>query len=119
MAEYELSPLPAVACELSVSLVIHALDSDVLAQTLESLQQAITHARNAGALKAVTVWLIDNSPAGELREPLTELGSVLTPHAELHILSGHGNIGFGRAHNLALTALCQEAALSGEAALSW
>lgn len=108
----------ATHCTLSVSLVIHTLDADELTQTLQSLQQAIDQARRAAVLGAVSVYLVDNSEHSTLQAPLTEHGQALLPQVDLHVLSGHGNLGFGRAHNLALTALSAETAVSAKTALS-
>src|SRR5699024_4782637 len=101
-----------------VSLVIHTLDADVLAQTLQSLQRAVDHARAADLLTEVTVYLIDNSEQANLADALQQAGVEHLSQSALTILSGHGNLGFGRAHNLALTALSEKTALSPKTALS-
>ncbi len=91
------------AALLSVSVVTYAPDLAVLGQTLGSLAQALAHARAAGSLARAQVSVIDNGPGTRFAEPLRELvRTVLRPPLEARVLSGHGNVGYGRGHNLAL-----------------
>lgn len=97
----------AVASEppkLSVSLVLYRPDIAKLRVTIDSLEKAIAHGRQLKALGAVRVDIIYND------EPLNGLiDEALRPlqrsAIEIHSHQGHGNIGFGRAHNLAIRLL--------------
>jgi GT2 family glycosyltransferase len=84
---------------LSVSIVVYKPDIGVLATTLTTLHQAIQRAS-----RPTTVWLIDNNPSGSpnfAEHP--EARKALTPFEDLRLISGHGNIGFGRGHDLAIS----------------
>lgn len=89
-----------LSARLSVSVVTYAPDLAVLRDTLQSLSQSLEAARAAGSLAEADVSVIDNGPAAEWTERLAELASRC--HARL--ISGHGNVGYGRGHNLALLA---------------
>lgn len=88
---------------LDVSIVLYHSDPADLRATLESLRLSVTEARRAGVLDGATVWLIDNGsddPAA-----LERLAArALEPEGamRLAVLRGHGNIGFGAGHDLAL-----------------
>jgi GT2 family glycosyltransferase len=93
------------AATLGVSVVTYRPDAEVLRTTLDSLAAAAVRAASAGALGGVAVWLIDNGPdaaslaavreaAGRLRERL--------PDCAVEVVSGQGNVGYGRANNLAI-----------------
>lgn len=73
-----------------------------LETTLRSLARAIVRAREAGVLGATSVWLIDNG--NELA--LLARGQNAFAHAgvRLELRHGHGNVGYGRGHNIALLA---------------
>lgn len=83
--------------ELTISIVTFDPDPTQLRTTLESLAEALVPL----APDAVLVTLIDNSPKDEVSALLRsiEFG------APLRLQHGHGNIGFGRGHNLALDRL--------------
>jgi GT2 family glycosyltransferase len=95
----------AVAVDLSVSIVVFRPDLEELADTLRSLGVAAERAREAGALGRVELWLVDNG--GALAAGLEDtLAAALTPFApwlSVQVLSSHGNVGYGRGHNLAIT----------------
>jgi GT2 family glycosyltransferase len=82
---------------LSISVVIYRLNEPELLANLRSLRIATDRA----ALSSVLLTLIDNSEAGELAEPLHRVAhNSGWPHAA--IVSGHGNVGYGAGHNLAM-----------------
>lgn len=83
---------------LSVSVVTYEPDLAVLRDTLQSLSRALDAARTAGILVEADVAVVDNGPKAEWTEHLGELASRC--HARL--ISGHGNVGYGRGHNIAL-----------------
>ncbi|MGX5668999.1 glycosyltransferase [Rhizobium daejeonense] len=79
---------------LSICVVTYKPDWVELQITLESLRTALNHCEQIRA----RVLIIDNSPADEISDWLKEV----MPHFAVKVISGHGNIGFGRANNLAL-----------------
>lgn len=82
---------------LSVSLVTYHPDEPMLRDTLASLRIAAAHAQEEGVLSGVKLTLVDNGNDNELEELAHAAG---WPAVE--VLSGHGNVGFGRGHNLVL-----------------
>jgi GT2 family glycosyltransferase len=86
-------PLPT----LTVSLVIHTLDPAVIRNTLDSLEQAVEHARQARVLDSMHLTLINNGADEQAVRTLQQSMSETTG-----VISGHGNIGYGRGHNLAI-----------------
>ncbi len=93
-----------LSARLSVSVVTYAPDLAVLRDTLRSLSKSLDAARTAGSLAAADVAVIDNGPAAEWTARLEEAASRC--HARL--ISGHGNVGYGRGHNLLLLASTAE-----------
>lgn len=96
-----------IAPSLSVSVVTYAPDWPVVRNTLRSLTAALAYAIAKGTLGSTQVQLIDNDDTpdmrtvGTLRDCATQFFA-LPIVASVH--SGHGNIGYGRGHNLTLLA---------------
>lgn len=94
------------ATDLSVCIVTFEPDWPHLARTLARLGDAIGRARARGAIANVSVTLVDNGPGAE-RERLALLAEAAlrrAPGTRAVVLSGHGNVGFGRGNNLGLRA---------------
>ena len=90
---------PAALNSLSVSIVVYRLNAPELLANVRSLRSAASHA----ALTQVVLTLIDNSEQSELAASLREVAlSGGWPDAQ--IVSGHGNVGYGAGHNLAILA---------------
>ena len=90
---------------LSASIVTHAPDPVLLGQTLDSLRRALHVAYTRGMLVHADVSVIDNGPGEVWREPLRSLLARTfagLPWTGAEVVTGHGNIGYGRGHNLAL-----------------
>ncbi|HEX2218044.1 MAG TPA: glycosyltransferase family 2 protein [Gemmatimonadales bacterium] len=88
---------------LDVSIVLYHSDPDELRATLESLRQSFTVARSAGLVDRATVWLIDNGSDDPAAMERLAVGALEPGEAlRLTVLRGHGNIGFGAGHDLAL-----------------
>jgi GT2 family glycosyltransferase len=85
--------------QLTVSIVIYTLDQPVLLNTLQSLALAIESARQSGELESADVFLVDN---GNQHEALRALADKVLTAIPIEILSGHGNIGYGKGHNLVI-----------------
>lgn len=80
--------------DLSICIVTYNPDLEVLARTLESLRIALGYLES----KKISVLIVDNSHEGALKTWLPEHFSDLS----IELKCGHGNIGFGRANNMAL-----------------
>lgn len=87
-----------MTASLSVSVVTYAPDLEVVRETLRTLGTAIRHAQASGALAQATVTVVDNGPGLGYAEPLRQL----EPTLRYAVISGHGNVGYGAGHNLAL-----------------
>lgn len=79
---------------LHVSVVVYHLDEDVLERLLASLDLAISAATELITWHRIT--LIDN---GNNRQTLER---ILQSYPQVELRGGHGNIGYGRGHNLAI-----------------
>jgi GT2 family glycosyltransferase len=82
---------------------VYSLDLPVLRQCLESLLMSAAYAGRQGCLQSLELHLIDNGDnTNKLRELLDQLQAPenLRCTSVLHV--GHGNIGFGQAHNLVI-----------------
>ncbi|MCR5940303.1 glycosyltransferase family 2 protein [Ochrobactrum sp. XJ1] len=79
---------------LTISIVTFNPDFDELKKTLDSLKTALRKL----APETFSITIIDNSFSNEV------VSFLLSGYAESHIklIQGQGNIGFGRAHNLAI-----------------
>lgn len=100
----ELTSIPRQAT-LAVSIVVFESDANWLAKTLASLEAALVHAKQHGALSNASITLVDNA-AGETSTWTTMLDDVFATHREwlvIHALAGLGNLGYGVANNLALS----------------
>jgi GT2 family glycosyltransferase len=89
-----------VSASLSVSIVSYAPDLPVLRQTLRTLGESVAHARASGSLQAAKIVVVDNGPGTQLAPTLR----ALEPSLSYDVVSGHGNVGYGRGNNLALLA---------------
>jgi GT2 family glycosyltransferase len=92
-------PLPSVIDALSVSIVVYRLDEPELRRNLHTLRCAADQLPNP----AVPLTLIDNSERSELAAALTSLAQT-TGWPDAVVRSGHGNVGYGAGHNLAIHA---------------
>jgi len=87
---------------LSASIVTFRPEPHLFERALASLAAAILRARQAGELGAASLAVIDNGPA-ESREGIRGLvASWPAAAGPVEVLSGQGNVGYGRANNLAL-----------------
>jgi GT2 family glycosyltransferase len=88
---------------LSVGVVVYHSDLSLLGETLASLEAAVARARDAGELGEVAVTVVDNgSPDAEALDRV--IASALPPGREIEVAirRGHGNLGYGRGHNIAI-----------------
>src|SRR5260363_8964 len=84
---------------LSISIVLFKPDVALLMRTLDSVRAAIGRLRVRYGALPVCVWLVNNE-----NMPLSEHWSDACKGTEIQceVIQGHGNIGYGRAHNLAI-----------------
>lgn len=92
-----------MSVQLTVSLVVYGFDEAVLSDTLTSLCRAIRVAQDDGVLSGVNISLVDNADhAGTLEPLLRRCLQDAGDAVQADVISGHGNIGFGQAHNLVI-----------------
>jgi GT2 family glycosyltransferase len=88
---------PSVSLDtLSVSIVIYHPDRARLDRVFETLAAAL---QRLPAAQRSHVYLIDNGAPGEL---IGTPEAALCPEFTLKVIAGHGNVGYGRGHNLAI-----------------
>lgn len=100
----QLSPhLPEAGLALTVSIVVYRSDLGVLQLTVDSMVRAIHHAQSRQLLGRAAIDIIHNSTS----EPgLTALVARCRSQAtgiDIALLEGHGNVGYGRGHNLSIS----------------
>ncbi len=84
---------------LSISIVLFKPDSALLTRTLRSVRVAVGSLRALYDTLPVCVWFVNNEEA-----PLSEQWGEVFKGTEIQFerIQGQGNIGYGRAHNLAI-----------------
>ena len=99
----ESSPhLPETGLVLRVSIVVYRSDPAVVQLTLDSMVQAINHAQNTQLLDSAYIDIIHNSAAEPALTALVARCRAQAPGIAIMLLEGHGNIGYGRGHNLSI-----------------
>lgn len=93
------SKLEVDQIQLSVSVVTFKPDIVLLQRTLESLHCAIIYLRAQGKALSVSVVLVDN---GNDCISDTWVSVFKRDAIACKVITGHGNVGYGRGHNLAL-----------------
>ncbi|QBQ98668.1 glycosyltransferase family 2 protein [Paraburkholderia pallida] len=83
---------------ISTSVVVFRPDRTLLARTLASLAVA-SDLLAARKVRALHLYLIDNGGLPEMGESLEALTRAGVGHT---LIAGHGNVGYGRGHNLAI-----------------
>jgi GT2 family glycosyltransferase len=88
-------------CSLSISCVVYDTDFNVLATTIESLKVALETAIQFNTLSNYKFSLINNQSTTPIffQQAVTLAQSMLS---NVEVISGHGNIGYGKANNLAI-----------------
>jgi GT2 family glycosyltransferase len=82
---------------LSVSVVVYHPDPALLARTLASLARAASSEALSG--REVHLLIVDNDGLPDLGASVDELSRAGISHT---VVRGHGNVGYGRGHNLAI-----------------
>jgi GT2 family glycosyltransferase len=86
----------------SATIVTFRTPPAMLEAALRSLARAVDEARASGALGEATVYIVDNGPAAEHGALAAAAKGWPARSGGLEILHGHGNVGYGRANNLAI-----------------
>ncbi|RQT07180.1 glycosyltransferase family 2 protein [Burkholderia contaminans] len=86
---------------LSVSIVTYHPDEALLTRTFSSLRSACERLRAVHGGGVISVCLVDN---GGLPDIAADLAAFEQSGIGSSVLSGHGNVGYGRGHNLAIEA---------------
>jgi GT2 family glycosyltransferase len=84
---------------LSVSVVVYRPDLAELESTLATLRAACQSLRAARPGWPVTLYVVDNGGLPDIRAALDALRA---DDVRAIILTGHGNVGYGQGHNLAI-----------------
>ena len=84
---------------LSVSVVVYRPDIEQLTSTLAGLAAACDALRVSRPALPVELYLVDN---GGLPDIQAELAELQRHDVATTIIAGHGNVGYGRGHNLAI-----------------
>jgi GT2 family glycosyltransferase len=89
------------SCTLSISCVVYDTNYDVLATTINSLKAALDTAIQHEVLRQYSLSLINNQSTTPIafQQAVTLAAGILN---NVEIISGHGNIGYGRANNLVI-----------------
>ncbi|KAK47623.1 glycosyltransferase family 2 protein [Caballeronia sp. LZ029] len=81
---------------LSISIVVYRPDAALLARTIDTLESALAQLHDVAGRPCL--YLIDNGNPGEL----ADLPAPSDAEFDTVVLKGHGNVGYGRGHNLAI-----------------
>ncbi|MCA8247703.1 glycosyltransferase family 2 protein [Burkholderia multivorans] len=84
---------------LSVSIVVYRPDAAQLEQTLVSLGAACMQLHTESPECPIDLYLIDNGGLGDVSAVTHRLNA---QGITCRVLTGHGNVGYGRGHNLAI-----------------
>jgi GT2 family glycosyltransferase len=90
------------APSLSAAIVVFHPEPRLFARALASLAAAIVEARRLGALGEARVFVVDNGPEEARSSAAPAIAAWPAQAGSLEVISGHGNVGYGRANNLAL-----------------
>jgi len=83
---------------LSVSVVVYRPEAQQLAQTLRSLAAAYERLKSIWPNFELDICLVDNGGLSDT----TEVAALSAHGATWSVISGHGNVGYGRGHNFAI-----------------
>ncbi|CAG9229700.1 Glycosyl transferase [Paraburkholderia tropica] len=84
---------------VSVSVVVFHPDRQLLARTFDSLAEAGVELARVKPGISIHLFLVDNGGMPDMRANLAALSQA---GIESTVISGHGNVGYGRGHNLAI-----------------
>lgn len=85
--------------KISASVVVYRPDQRLLARTLLSLAEASAALATGSPDASTHLFLVDNGGLPDMDAAFSELSRV---GVERTVIRGHGNVGYGRGHNLAI-----------------
>jgi GT2 family glycosyltransferase len=92
-----------MSASLSISMVTYAPDLEILKAGLRSLRGSLEDAKRRGSLGSALLTIVDNGPGDRWRSRIEELvASEMPAGSGAAVLSGQGNVGYGRGNNLVL-----------------
>jgi GT2 family glycosyltransferase len=95
------------ATKLSISCVYFDTDEAVFEQTIQSLANSIEHAKQNGLIIDAELHLINNNPQKD--QWFKDKSKTFEPWFNKSIChTGHGNIGYGRGNNLAISSVTSD-----------
>jgi GT2 family glycosyltransferase len=86
--------------QITTSVVVFRPDRPLLTRTLASLVQAGEGLKAVGEARTIHLYLVDNGGLPDIGESLDKLERAGIEHT---LIEGHGNVGYGRGHNLVLS----------------
>lgn len=92
-----------IMSKLSVSLVTYRPDLPMLRTTLASLRRAVDDAVRQGVLESAELCFVDNGNDAGLEVLAAQEG-----WPAIRVITGQGNVGFGKGHNLAFAGGMEE-----------
>jgi len=93
------------AHDFSACIVTYRSDGALLARAVASLAAAVESARAEGLLVSASLFIVDNGDGQDL-ESLNGAMAAWPQHTgAITLVTGHGNLGYGRANNLVLERL--------------
>ena len=99
----------AETSQISLSICIVNYDSTLadLCEVIASLQESISRVRDTIPQAEIALYLVDNSDKPNREQNLySELQKkIVDLNLSVHLVQGHGNIGFGAGHNLVISRL--------------
>lgn len=101
----ELSDLSSVdrMTDLSVSIVVYGSEPGMLARTVDSLALAAAKLRERRPLIGkIPLFIIDNAATSVRDAVQWPRSAVVDGSLDIRMLAGHGNVGYGAGHNLAI-----------------
>lgn len=94
---------PETGIALTVSIVVYRSDPTVLQLTLESIVSAIHDAQVGQLLGYAAIEVIHNCSSEPALTALVARCRSQDKGIEITLIEGHGNVGYGRGHNLAIS----------------
>ena len=98
-----MAPLDFSAC-----IVAFRSDPRLLSRAVASLAASVADARANGLLREAVLFVVDNGDGAEEASLRAAMGQWPAGAGAIHLVSGHGNLGYGRANNLVLPRLASD-----------
>jgi GT2 family glycosyltransferase len=89
---------------ITISIVIYQSNLPYFFKTLESLQEAVSLALKQKVIEKASVFIIDNGTSENDLSLIQKQTDKIKLSLDVAIMSGHGNIGYGCGHNIAIEA---------------